>query len=92
MTRIHVFLLLAAFSSAGAAADATLGTAEAATETALVAAAKALSIAASPAQVQGDTAKVRVVVGKVECSVFLQRDRKGPQGWLVTKMDCPSSK
>lgn len=92
MTKLRNLILLAVCGCAFATRAATPGSAEAAGETAVEAAAMALSAAAAPAKVQGDAATVRVVVGGVECSVQLQRDARGPKGWLVTKLDCPARK
>jgi hypothetical protein len=75
-----------------AAQAATAGTPEAATETAVAAASKALSVATAPAAVKGDVATVPVLVGGTSCIVTLQRDAKGPQDWLVTKLDCAANK
>lgn len=75
-----------------AAHAATAGTPEAATETAVAAASKALSVATAPAAVKGDVATVPVFVGGKSCIVTLRRDAKGPQGWLVTKLDCATDK
>ncbi len=92
MTKLRYWMLLVACVCASATLAATSGSAEAASEAAVEAAARALSAAATPATVHGDLATVRVVVGAVECNVQLQRDAKGPKGWLVTKLDCPSRK
>ena len=92
MTKSHILLALAASICTIAVNAATPGSDEAATETAVSAASKALSMALAPAQVHGDEAIARVVVGGVQCTVQMQRDAKGPEGWLVTKLDCPSKK
>ena len=92
MTKIRNWILLAVCSSAIAVNAAQPGSTDAATETAVNAAAKALSVAPKPAVVRGDEATAQVVVGGSKCTVHLRRDAKGPQGWLVTKLDCTTPK
>ena len=90
--RAFGFLLLVLAGGAFTATASEPGSVEAATETAVAAAAKALSVASAPATVQGDVATARVAVGGLGCTVQMQRDAKGPEGWLVTRLACQPRK